>query len=409
MGARDFDKRSALLFIVAFGFVSLFADMAYEGMRGITGPFLAHLGATGAAVGLIAGAGELVGYVLRLGTGRLAEKTHLYWPITLAGYVIQMSAVPLLALAGNWWMAAALIVMERTGKAVRSPAASTLKSRAGEKIGQGWAFGLHEALDQTGAMTGPLIAALVLYLHHDYRMAFAWLAIPAMLTLVFVTALRLKFGYAGNVARPPAAHSDGDLTPAFWLYAASAGLIAFGFADYPLIAFHYAKAHVVGEIWIPILYALAMGMAGIGSLVFGRWFDRRGLFVLLPGTMIGAAVAPLVYLGGFDDALIGTVLWGLALGIHEAVMSAAVARLVPEHARARAYGIFTAGFGIAWFAGSGLAGAVLDLSLPVLGVGSGAARVAGVVPAASAAVPPLPRLASELTASVPALMSVPPL
>jgi predicted MFS family arabinose efflux permease len=382
--ARSFDKRSALVFIVSFGVVSFFADMAYEGMRGITGPFLATLGASGAAVGLIAGTGELTGYLLRLASGRLAEKTHLYWAITLAGYVVQMAAVPLLALAGNWWIAALLIVMERTGKAVRSPAASTMKSRAGAVIGQGWAFGLHEAMDQTGAMSGPLIAALVLWLHHDYRAAFAWLAIPAALTLVCVATLSIRFSYAGAVAKAPAHQTQADLTRAFWLYAASAGLVAFGFADYPLIAYHYAKAHVVSQAWIPILYAFAMGMAGAGSLVFGRWFDRRGLFVLLPGTVIGAAVAPLVFLGGFDDALFGTILWGIALGIHEAVMSAAVARLVPEHARARAYGIFTAVFGIAWFAGSALAGALYDVSLPLLVLVSVAVQLAGLGPLTAA-------------------------
>ena len=384
MAERSFGKRSALAFIVSFGVVSFFADMAYEGMRGIAGPFLATLGASGAAVGIIAGTGELAGYLLRLASGRLAEKTHLYWPITLSGYVIQMAAVPLLALAGNWWIAALLIVMERTGKAVRSPAASTMKSRAGEKIGQGWAFGLHEAMDQAGAMTGPLIAALVLWLHHDYRAAFAWLAIPAALTLLSVATLSFRFSYAGDVARAPETQSRGDLTAAFWLYAASAALVAFGFADYPLIAYHYAKAQVVSQTWIPILYALAMGMAGAGSLVFGRWFDRRGLFVLLPGTMIGAAVAPLVFLGGFDDALAGTLLWGIALGIHEAVMAAAVARLVPEHARARAYGIFTAAFGIAWFAGSAVAGALYDISLPALVVVSVAVQLIGMAPLVAA-------------------------
>ena len=157
---KDFDAKSALAFIVAFGIVSLFADMAYEGMRGISGPFLATLGASGAAVGVIAGTGELAGYLLRLASGRLAERTRLYWPIALAGYAIQMAAVPLLALAGSWWAAAILIIMERTGKAVRNPAANTMMSRAGEHIGQGWAFGLHEAMDQTGALVGPLIAAL---------------------------------------------------------------------------------------------------------------------------------------------------------------------------------------------------------------------------------------------------------
>lgn len=377
---RNFDKRGALLFIVSFGAVSFFADMAYEGMRGLSGPFLATLGASGAAVGLIAGTGELTGYLLRLVSGRAAEKTGLYWPLALAGYVIQMSAVPLLALAGTWWVAALLIVMERTGKAVRAPAASTMKSRAGAVIGQGWAFGLHEAMDQMGAMSGPLIAALVLWLHHDYRAAFLWLAVPAMLTLAAVASLRLRFPYAGHVAKAPEAHKPAALTRAFWLYAASAGLVAFGFADYPLIAYHYAKAHVMDETWIPILYAFAMGMAGFGSLVFGRWFDRRGLFVLIPGTMIGAGVAPLVFLGGFDNALFGTILWGMALGIHEAVMAAAVAHLVPEHARARAYGIFTAVFGIAWFAGSALAGALYDVSLPALVLVSVAMQLAGLAP-----------------------------
>ncbi|MDE2014103.1 MAG: MFS transporter [Alphaproteobacteria bacterium] len=380
MTGRDFDKRSALFFIVSFGAVSFFADMAYEGMRSVTGPFLAALGASGAAVGLIAGTGELAGYLLRLLSGRAAEKSHLYWPITLLGYLIQMAAVPLLALAGNWWLAAGLIVMERTGKAVRSPAASTMKSRAGAQIGQGWAFGLHEAMDQTGAMTGPLIAALVLWLHRDYRMAFAWLAVPAALTLVSVTALRLGFPYAGNVARETNLRPHADLTHAFWLYAVSAGLVAFGFADYPLIAYHFAKAAVMGPSWVPILYAFAMGMAGLGSLLFGRWFDRRGLIVLVPGTLIGAAVAPLAFLGGFDDAAAGTILWGLALGIHEAVMSAAVAELVPEHARARAYGIFTALFGLCWFAGSALAGALYDVSLPLLVAVSVGFQLLGLIP-----------------------------
>src|SRR5271170_6049092 len=204
MQAQQFDKKSSLAFIIAFGVVSLFADMAYEGMRGISGPFLASLGASGAAVGAIAGTGELFGYLLRLGSGRRAERTRLYWPIALAGYAIQMAAVPALALAGNWWAAALFIILERTGKAVRNPAANTMMSRAGEHIGQGWAFGLHEAMDQTGALAGPLIAALVLARHHDYRLAFLWLGVPALLTIASVATVRLRFPHAGDVAKPPA-------------------------------------------------------------------------------------------------------------------------------------------------------------------------------------------------------------
>src|SRR5690349_17311475 len=203
MGTQQFDKKTGLAFIVAFGFVSLFADMAYEGMRSSTGPFLAQLGASAAAVGIIAGAGELFGYLLRLLSARIVERTRAYWLVTLAGYAIQMSAVPLLALSGNWWMAAALIILERTGKAVRTPAASTMKSKAGEVIGQGWAFGLHEAMDQTGALAGPLIAAFVLAHHGSYREAFLWLGIPAALTVLTVIGVSARFRYAGNIAVAP--------------------------------------------------------------------------------------------------------------------------------------------------------------------------------------------------------------
>jgi len=376
----SFDRRSGLMFVVAFGVVSLFADMAYEGMRGIAGPFLATLGASGAVVGTIAGLGELSGYMLRLFSGRAADRTRLYWPITLAGYVVQMLAVPLLALAGNWWVAAILIVLERAGKATRNPARNVMLSRAGEQIGQGWAFGLHEALDQTGALAGPLIAALILFLHHDYRTALAWMAAPAATTLVLVFALRLRFPDAGHLPAKPHEESTGRLPRAFWLYAVAAALVGFGFADYTLIAFHFQKERIMDPALIPIFYALAMGAAGLGSLAFGRWYDRRGLFVLVPGTLIGLFVTPLAFLGGFWLAGLGVVLWGIALGVHEAIMEAAVSDMVPVESRGRAYGLFTAIFGIAWFAGSVAMGALYDISFTLLVTMSVAAEIAAFVP-----------------------------
>jgi MFS family permease len=375
-----FDAKSSLAFIVAFGIVSLFADAAYEGMRGISGPYLARLGASGAAVGIIAGTGELAGYLLRLASGRLTERTRLYWPITLAGYAIQMAAVPLLALAGSWWAAALLIVLERAGKAVRNPAANTMMSRAGEHIGQGWAFGLHEAMDQTGAMAGPLIAALVLAHHHDYRAAFLWLGVPAVLTLVTIVTVAIRFPYAGHVRATEKSAAGAGLPRAFWLYTASAALFAFGFADYSLAAYHYAKAAVMSPALVPILYAGAMGMAGLGSLVFGRWFDKRGLIVLVPGILMAAAAPAFTFLGGFALAIGGTVLWGLALGAQDVVMSAAVADLVPEQSRARAYGIFPAIYGVAWFAGSALLGELYDVSLIGLVAVAAVAQLAAIVP-----------------------------
>jgi predicted MFS family arabinose efflux permease len=381
MSPRSFDKKSGLAFIVAFGVVSLFADAAYEGMRGITGPYLALLGASGTAVGIISGAGELFGYVLRLGSGRLAERTGAYWAIALLGYVVQMATVPLMALAGLWWMAAGLIILERTGKAIRNPAANFMMSRAGSQIGQGWAFGLHEALDQTGALAGPLITALVLAHHGQYTHAFLWLGIPAALTLISVAALALRFPYAGEVAQAPdGAQRSGALSRAYWLYAASAALVAFGFADWPLIAYHFAQAHIVSASTVPILYAVAMAASGAGALALGRLFDSHGFIALLPGILVAALAAPLVFLGGATAAIAGAVAWGLAIGVENSVLTAGVAHLVPEASRARAYGVFSAIFGIAWFAGSSLLGALYDVSLVALVAVSIAAELAALVP-----------------------------
>lgn len=366
MTAPAYTARQALSFVLAFGIVSLFADMSYEGMRGLAGPFLASLGASGLAVGVIAGTGELAGYLLRLLSGRLADSTRAYWPITLTGYVVQMAAVPAMALAGNWGVAAMLIVIERAGKAIRNPSRDAMLSRAGETIGHGWAFGLHEALDQLGAFAGPLIAFAVLALHGDYRSAFAWLALPSLATVLLVFAVRLRHGALGRIERPEDEIPDEPLSQAFWYYAAGAALAAFGFADFTLLSFHFGKANILTGETIALFYAAAMLADGAASLLFGRWFDRAGLKVVFGAILMGLGVAPLAFFGGWWGAAAATLLWGACLGVHESVMAAAVATLVPRHARAKAYGIFTALFGVAWFLGSVLLGALYDVSLPAL-------------------------------------------
>jgi MFS family permease len=382
MTKTAFDRRSALAFIVALGVVSLFADMAYEGMRAISGPFLGLLGASAGVVGFVAGTGELAGYLLRLLSGNLAQRTAAYWPITVAGYILQMVAVPVLALSANWQVAALLIVLERSGKALRNPAGNTMMSHAGEEIGQGWAFGLHEALDQCGALAGPLIAALVLARHGAYRDAFLWLGIPAALTIASVLVVALRFPQAARIPSESSHETGTRFSRAFWLYTAASALVAFGFADYPLIAFHFGKAHTVPTTLIPVFYAAAMGASGASSLAFGRWFDVKGPRVMFAGILTSAFVAPLVFLGGFRAALIGTVLWGVGLGVQGSVMSAAVAKMVPAHARARAFGIFTAIFGVAWFLGSAALGTLYDVSRAWLVVLSVAPQLAALIPLA---------------------------
>ncbi|MBB3187486.1 MFS transporter [Microbacter margulisiae] len=152
--------KPAWIFIVLIGIVSLFADMTYEGARSITGPFLATLGASATAVGIIAGFGELIGNALRLLSGWISDKTHQYWTITFVGYFVNLLAVPMLALAGSWEMAALLMILERTGKAIRKPARDAILSNVTSTVGHGKGFGVHEALDQIGAVMGPLIISV---------------------------------------------------------------------------------------------------------------------------------------------------------------------------------------------------------------------------------------------------------
>jgi MFS family permease len=356
----------ALRFVLLIGTLSFFADFTYEGSRSILGPYLATLQASAFVVGVVTGFGELLGYTLRLVSGRLADLTQKFWPVMILGYVVQMSSVPLLALAGNWQMAAVLIILERVGKATRNPPRDVMLSHAGKQIGYGWVFGVHEALDQFGALFGPLAVAAVLALRGDLRLAFAALAIPATINLSLLMLARWTYPHPEEMeVGVPNVQTQG-LPRVFWIYLAGAALVAAGFADFPLIAYHFAQASVVSEDVIPVFYAVAMGVSGMGSLVFGRLFDRFGFAVLIVLTLLAVLFAPLVFLGGFWMALLGMAIWGLGIGVHESIIPAAVAPMVAPHHRASAYGLFTAGYGIFWFLGSAAIGFLYDVSFPAL-------------------------------------------
>ncbi|MGC2638744.1 MAG: MFS transporter [Acidobacteriaceae bacterium] len=362
-GMRTAKRSLALRFVLMIGVVSFFADFTYEGSRSITGPFLAILGASGAVVGIVAGLGELLGYGLRFFSGKVSERTRQFWPMTIFGYLIQMAAVPALALAGNWQIAAVLIVLERVGKAIRNPPRDVMLSHAGQEMGIGWAFGLHEGLDQAGALIGPLILAIILAHRGEYRVAFASLLIPACITAVLIVVTKFLYPRPEDLEpHSPAIHAAG-LGRAFWIYLIGAALVAAGFADYQLIAFHLQKHGIASAIWIPIFYSVAMATSGAGSLLFGRLFDRFGVSVLIPLTLISIASAPLVFVGGFRMALAGAALWGLGMGVHESIIPAAVAAMVPAERRPSAYGLFSAAYGIFWFVGSAAIGMLYDVSV----------------------------------------------
>jgi len=370
--------RTALRFVVLIGIVSLFADMTYEGARSINGPYLAILGASGAVVGIVSGLGELIGYALRLISGFFSDKTGRYWTITFFGYAVNLIAVPMLALAGNWPLAAALMILERLGKGIRVPPRDAMLSYATQHIGRGWGFGVHEALDQVGAIIGPLIVAAVLYTREGYQFGYFVLLLPALLALGVLAVARYLYPRPQDLEINQTSLQVQGFTRSFWLYIAAASLIAAGFADFPLIAYHFEKAAVVTPALVPVFYAVAMGVDALSAMLFGRLFDRIGLPTMMIVALISALFAPLVFFGGFYPALLGMALWGVGMGAQESIMRAAIGDMVSAERRSFAYGVFNTAYGIFWFLGSLIIGVLYDISIPALVTFSVTAQFASV-------------------------------
>ncbi len=356
-------RQRAILFIVFLGIVSLFGDMTYEGARSITGPYLGMLGVTATTIGIVSGFGELMGYGARLVSGYVGDRSGNYWAVTIVGYVLNLFAVPLLALAGAWQLAVVLIIAERIGRGIRAPVRDAMLSHAASQTGLGWGFGLHQALDQIGAVIGPLVVSGVLFVGSGYQAAFGWLVIPAALSMGVLLAARYLFPRPHDFELAPPPLEREGLAPVFWIYIVAVAFIAAGYADFPLIAYHFDKAQIMPAAWIPILYAVAMGVDGVGALVLGSLFDRIGIRTMILATVASAAAAPLVFLGDFPLAVIGMACWGVGTGAQDSIMRATVSRLAPQQRRATAFGIMNAIYGLAWFAGSVLLGVLYDRSI----------------------------------------------
>jgi MFS family permease len=358
-------RKHALRFIVAMGIVSLFADMTYEGAHSIIGPFLKDLGATATQVGIVAGLGEMIAAGLRVLSGRLADRTRAYWTITTLGYVLNLLVVPALAFAGSWKMAALVVVAERTGKGLRGPAKDVLLSDATAVVGHGWGFGLHTAMDQTGAVLGPLLIAGIVAREEHFGPAFLWLALPALFAFAALIVARLM--------RPVLTSAPGEIAPrtqplpnVFWLYVAAAGLLAGGFVDFPLLAYHFQKTAIARPAAIPLYYAGAMGVNGLAALVFGRLFDRFGMRILTVGIAVSLLALPFGFLGGPTLVVVAVACWAVGLGAQQATLRAGIAQLIPIEKRGNAYGVFNAVYGVLWFLGSVTMGVLYDHSLVAL-------------------------------------------
>lgn len=356
----DADRKSAIKFILCMGLVSLFADMTYEGAHGTIGPLMTDLGASVTAVAIIAGFGEMIAAGLRFFSGRLADRTHAYWTLAIAGYVMNLLSIPLLAFVTTWQQAALLIILERTGKAIRGPARDLLLSEATGKVGHGFGFGVHTVMDQTGACAGPLLMAFISAREGRLAPAFGWLAVPAALALVSILLAR--------AVRPieveaPAVKAAPQLPPVFWTYIIASGVLACGFLDFPMLGAHFEATKVFAPSTIPLLYSLAMAMTGLTAFIFGKLFDKYGISVLSAGIIISVLALPFGFFGGVTGGVIAVLCWATGLGVQDATLRAGIAQVVSMNKRGTAFGTFNGVYGVAWFAGSALMGVLYGWSL----------------------------------------------
>lgn len=385
---------SAWRFITTFGVVSLLMDFVYEGARSITGPLLASLGASAALIGVVTGAGEAAALGLRLVSGPLADRTRAFWTWTIAGYALTAVTVPLLGAAGVLWAAAALVIAERVGKAIRSPAKDTLVSHATAVTGRGKGFAVHEAMDQVGALIGPLTVAGVLVLTGgDYTPALGILAVPGTAALALLVWLRARVPnpvtYETGLVTPPPAdvdshprltvHSAPRLPRSFWVYAAFTAATMTGFATFGVLSYHLVRAQLLPVAAVPVVYAAAMAADAVAALATGWFYDRCGARTLAVLPVLAAATPLLAFTTTAWLAVAGALLWGAAVGIQESTLRATVADLVPPGRRATAYGIFASVLGAATFIGGALTGLLYDYSIQTLAITVAAIQVAALV------------------------------
>ncbi|MEM5790714.1 MAG: MFS transporter [Candidatus Aenigmatarchaeota archaeon] len=364
-----------LILITVFGIVSLLGDIIYEGARGINGQYLQILGASAAIIGFFTGLGEFFGYALRAVSGYISDKTKSYWLLTFLGYALLVS-IPFLALAGNWQIAIVFIILERIGKAVRNPARDTIISYAAKKVGTGFGFGIHEFLDQIGALIGPLLISIV-FLNFktislgEYRYAYSLLLIPFFALMIFLSLAYFFFRHS-KIEKERKKKKE-KFSRIFWLYIFFTFVTTLGFINFVILGYHFKLKNVIPEAQIPLLYSLAMIADAIIALLIGKAYDKlekkskkSGLLLLILLPLLTLTIPFLVFTYSFVLIIFGVVTFGIVIGSHETIMRAVIADITPISKRGSGYGIFTAFYGFASLIGSSLVGIFYEISISYL-------------------------------------------
>lgn len=365
-------RLSAWRFVTTFGVISMLADIVYEGARSITGPLLASLGASALVVGVVTGIGEVAALALRLVSGPLTDRTRKFWAWTISGYALTVVTVPFLGVSSVLWIAATLVIAERVGKAVRSPAKDTLLSHATAVTGRGKGFAVHEAMDQIGAITGPLLVAGMLALTHvNYLPTFAILALPGGATLLLLFWLRRRVPHPERYEHDDYIRGAADrphklsLPLSFWLYSGFTAITMIGFATFGVLSFHMVQRGVLPVPAVPIVYAAAMAADAVAALLSGWAYDRVGPKSLAALPIVGATVPMLAFTDSLPGIVLGALLWG-AVG-HPGIHAARGGRRPGSPPRrATAYGVYAAVLGTATAIGGALTGYLYGVSIPML-------------------------------------------
>lgn len=382
--------------VFTFGLVSLFADMVYEGARSLYGPALVALGASTAIVGLVTGAGEAMALVLRLFAGPLADRKGAHWSFTIGGYALTAVCVPLMFVsprlgALGLLFGSAMILLERAGKAVRSPSKSALLAYAAGAVGRGRGFGVHKALDQLGAFAGPLLVAAVVAATGSLWVGFGWLGVPGAVAILILLGIRRAVPDMSVYSPEPAARRPATRVPwwrtaagvhlpgAFFVYALAAALTTAGLVTFAVISVHLVRGLGMATAVVPVVYAGAMLVEALAALATGWAYDRAGARVLVAVPVLVAVVPALAFSPYLAVALAGVAVWALAYGIQDSTIKALVADLVPGDQLASAYGIFAAIQGAFAILGGWLAGWLVDRSVPALIVVVGVAQLVALV------------------------------
>ncbi|RLG83550.1 MAG: MFS transporter [Thermoprotei archaeon] len=358
-------KKTLLVFIL-LGLVSLLADVVYEGARSIIGAYLKVLEAAMVIAGVIS-FGEFIGYVMRGVGGFIANRfrsSRVYWMLIFLGYSVNLFAIPLLAFVGSWEYALVLVFIERMGKGLRAPARDVIISEVTEDLGKGKGFGIHEVMDQLGAITGPAIVAWILLTVASYKYAFLVLAIPALLS---ITTLFIAYVNYPKIKSVEVVRRTGAKLPAkFLVFLLSISLMSLGFMHWGLVSYSLKHFSIFEDYFIPTLYLIAMLTDAIIAFPIGVMYDKIGVKSTLISPILIIILMALFASGKQSMIVLSIMLWGLVMGIYETIIRASIADLVPMESRAKAYGLYGIIFGASWTLGNIMLSYIMQISATMM-------------------------------------------